>query len=118
MATKEEFLAEDHKELIFSDSVGVSLSYNDVDYTISALRYNEAADGLVMSLTWRIGDVEEQAHGIMIRGGVNMVAQLDTKLPSLVAVNKTNRGENITSIDDLSLFIIVDFYRYFIKDDS
>jgi hypothetical protein len=114
---KEEFEALNHKTVPFSGGYDVAWLYKDVTYTITKVTYNEVANSLVMTLKWRIDKTEYVAAGIAIQTGVNIVQQLDTKLPSLVAVNKRDRGANVTNIEDMQLYVLEEFDKYFITGE-
>lgn len=112
--SREKFTELNHKLVPISARFDTSFIYEDITYTLGKLVYNEVSGSLVTSLTWRIGTEEYSASGIAIQTGVNIVKQYDTKLPSLVAVNINNRGGNVSKIEDLRMFIILEFNEYFL----
>jgi len=113
--SKEIFLSLEHKRVPLSGAVNTQFVYEEITYTLGKVIYNPALDGLVTSLSWRIGQQEFSAKGIGIQTGVDIVKQFDTKLPSLVAINQIDRGANVKSVEELRLFIIIDFDKYFLN---
>lgn len=111
---RNEFLSLPHKRVPVSSRFDTQFSYGDILYTIKKITYNKAADCLQTSFHWRIGRTNHEANGIFIQTGVDIVRQYDTRLPSLVAVNRNTRGADVKSIEDLQMFVIVDFEKYFI----
>ena len=111
---RENFTQLNHKKIPISASHDVQFSYEDITYTIGRIRLNESSGGLMTSLSWRINDIEYSANGIGIQTGVDIVKQYDTKLPSLVAININERGMNVTKVEDLRMYIILEFDKYFL----
>jgi len=112
MGIRENFIELPHKLVPFSDKVDTTFQYETIDYTIGKIQYNKASDALTTSLSWRLDEKDYIADGIVIRAGINIVQQYNTRLPSLVAVNKNSSGA-ITDISELELYIIIEFDKYF-----
>jgi len=110
--SREEFIALNHKTVPFSGSLKTSFQYDEITYTLGRIVLNPAAGALTTSIAWTVDEVDYLADGIVIRSGVNLVQQYDTKLPSLLAINK-NGHEDITDISQLELYIILEFDEYF-----
>lgn len=117
MLNKEEFLSLKHKSIPISARFDTAFLYNDIQYTIGKMIYNPVIDRLVSSIRWRKDGVERAVYGIPITTGVNIVQQINSGLPSLVANNINSRGTDVNRIEDLKLFIIEDFDKYFVSGE-
>lgn len=125
----------EHKQVPFSEERDTEFTYRGVKYTLGAIQVNEVTNCPTTSLTWQGGAYtsrrEDGTDGtgtqavyenevldgfvssLFIYPGVNMVAQFNTGLPSLVAVHTEEfRGDIGVDIKNMQLYIIEDYERF------
>ena len=113
------YLALPHKSVPFSTERDINFSHNGVEHTLGRLVYSEAQDCFVTSLGWANDLGDNKINGIAIRSGVDLVQSYSTGLPSLVAVNISVSGEDVTdNSEDLRLYLVEDFQKYFVTGEA
>ena len=109
----EEFTSKSHKEVPFSTKFDTRFVHNGIEYTLGRVRYNHLMGCWVTMLQWRVDGVYKTVTSLPLVAGVDLVQQYHCGLPSLVAVNILERGQDPEGSDSLRLYIIEDFQSLF-----
>lgn len=115
--TTEEFQALDHKEVPFSTKYDTQFVYNGLEYTMGRLRYNPSMECWLTFLRWRDAGVQYEISSLPLTSGVNILQQYGMKIPSLVVVDNVNNKIDPTRTQNIRLYIVVDFEKYFLESE-
>lgn len=91
------------KFIPFSSRKSISFEFDGVTVKTNPIYLNEHLNCYMMDLAWGARD---KIFGIPIRCGINILQQYKTPLPNLYAFNHVNPGSDVTSLKQLTLFII------------
>lgn len=109
----EEFTSKNHKEVPFSTKFDTRFVHDGIEYTLGRVRYNHLMGCWVSALQWRVDGAYKTVTSLPLVAGVDLVQQYHCGLPSLVAVNILERGQDPEGSDSLRLYIIEDFQSLF-----
>lgn len=102
-------------EIPFSRHKPTNFIYNNVNYTLSKFRYNIALERWTTNLRWNTKELGmQEIHGIILTSGVDILAQHNTGLPSLVIVNGDELKFDAQNILFLKMFIVENFKEIFV----
>jgi hypothetical protein len=109
-----DFSEYEHIEVPYSTEYDTRFVYQNTEYTLGRLKYNKVLEAYTTRLRWIANGVTRYVESITITAGLNLVAQYNTPLPSLVAVNIDERNEDADVSTNLRLYVIVDFDEIFV----
>lgn len=104
----------EHVEVPYSTEYDTRFIYQNIEYILGRLKFNEATELFSTELSWISGSERRYVESITIASGTNLVRQYECPLPSLVAVNISERYADANTSETLRLYIIVDFDKIFV----
>lgn len=110
-----EFYELEHREIPYSTGFDTRFIYKGVEYTLGRVRYNEVMETWVTALQWRENGNYRTVASLPLISGTNLVQQYATNMPSLVAVNISQRYSDPTAPANLRLYIIDQFNETFLR---
>lgn len=102
-------------EIPFSRHKPTNFIYNNINYTLSKFRYNIALERWTTSLRWSTKEAGlQEIRGIILTSGVDLLAQYNTGIPSLVIVNGDELKFDAQNIVFLKMFIVENYKEIFV----
>ena len=111
----DEYESLNHRVVPFSKDKSTTFEYEGVQYTISKITKNEVDGKLRADLKYRTRSQTKRVKDIALTSGADLVWAYSTPLPSLIAENLEDVGQDPTSTDNLALYIIQDYEKYFVE---
>ena len=96
-------------KLPISASRGTKFDYFGEQLEVSPVTHNPYIGdkgAFVLELSWEVDGVQKSVAGIAVSSGVDILVQYTTPLPNLYAINTSDPTKDITSVDELNLYII------------